>query len=174
MSRERVHIVLLVSVHWIDENGSAVLNRNKLLEHQGVETGHGRRRDEDVQPRVRHVPQLLCTQAQLHIVDSVQKLEVEDVRAEQQRPDEAQRSQHLLNSLQAPPKEQQLKTKLRIIKFQVSTIRSLTIMLLQVFFFFFSDYRRRSRRAKADELGSTGCCSGVFTFSRAGPTSTRL
>jgi len=111
LSRERVHIVLLVSVHWIDENGSAVLHRNKLLEHQGVETGHGRRRDEDVQPRVRHVPQLLCTQAQLHIVDSVQKLEVGDVRAEQQRPDEAQRSQHLLNSLQAPPKEQQLKTQ---------------------------------------------------------------
>jgi hypothetical protein len=44
-------------------------------------------------------------------MDSVQKLEVGDVRAEQQRPDEAQRSQHLLNSLQAPPKEQQLKTQ---------------------------------------------------------------
>ncbi len=65
-------------------------------------------------------------------------------------------------------------TELRIIKFQVSTIRSLTIMLLQVFFFFFSDYRRRSWRVKADELGSTGCCSSVFTFSRAGPTSARL
>jgi cytokinin dehydrogenase len=33
--------------------------------------------------------------------------------------------------------------ELRIIKFQVSSIRSLTIMLLQVFFFF-SNYRRRS------------------------------
>ncbi len=64
-------------------------------------------------------------------------------------------------------------TELRIIKFQVSSIRSLTIMLLQVFFFL-SDYRRRSWRAKADELGSTGCCSSVFTFSRAGPTSARL
>ncbi len=42
------HIVLLVSVHWIDENGSTVLHRNKLLEHQGVESGHGRRRDEHV------------------------------------------------------------------------------------------------------------------------------
>jgi len=65
-------------------------------------------------------------------------------------------------------------TELRIIKFQVSTIRSLNIMLLQVFFFFLSDYTRRSWRAKADELGSTGCCSSVFTFSRAGPTSARL
>jgi hypothetical protein len=36
-------------------------------------------------------------------VDPVQKLEVGDVRAEHERPDEAQRSQHLLNSLQAPP-----------------------------------------------------------------------
>ncbi len=62
-------------------------------------------------------------------------------------------------------------TELRIIKFQVSSIRSLTIRLLQVFFFL-SDYRRR---AKDDELGSTGCCcSSVFTFSRAGPTSARL
>jgi len=42
-------------------------------------------------------------------VDPVQKLEVRDVLAEQERPDEAQRSQHLLNSLQTPPKEQQQK-----------------------------------------------------------------
>jgi hypothetical protein len=49
-------------------------------------------------------------EAQLHIVDPLQKLEVGDVRAEQEPPDEAQRSQHLLNSLQAPPKEQQQKT----------------------------------------------------------------
>jgi len=83
----------------LDRREWVVLHRNKLLEHQGVESGHGRCRDEDVQPRVRHVPQLLCTQAQLHIVDSVQKLEVGDVRAEQERPDEAQRSQHLVNSL---------------------------------------------------------------------------
>ncbi len=90
---------------------SAIFYRNKLLEHQGVESGHGRRRDEDVQPRVRHIPQLLCTQAQLHIVDPVQKLEVGDIRAEQERPDEAQRSQYLLNSLQAPSNEQQQKTQ---------------------------------------------------------------
>jgi hypothetical protein len=48
---------------------------------------------------------------QLHIVDPVQKLEVGDVHVEQERPDEAQRSQYLLNSLQAPSKEQQQKTQ---------------------------------------------------------------
>ncbi len=47
-------------------------------------------------------------------------------------------------------------TELRIVKFEVSSIRSLTIMLLQVFFFFLSDYRRTSWRGKADELGSRG------------------
>jgi hypothetical protein len=44
-------------------------------------------------------------------VDPIQKLEVGDVRAEQERPDEAQRSQYLLNSLQAPSNEQQQKTQ---------------------------------------------------------------
>jgi hypothetical protein len=77
-------------------------------------------------------------------VDSVQKLEVGDVRAEQERPDEAQRSQHLLNSLLTKATATKNTTELRIIKFQLSTIRSLNIMLLQVFFFFLSDYTRRS------------------------------
>jgi hypothetical protein len=47
-SQEWIHIVLLVSVHWIDDNGFVVLHKNKLLEHQGVESGHGRCRDDHV------------------------------------------------------------------------------------------------------------------------------
>jgi hypothetical protein len=44
-------------------------------------------------------------------VDPVQKLEIGDIRVEQERLDEVQRSQHLLNSLHAPPKEQQKHNK---------------------------------------------------------------
>jgi hypothetical protein len=44
-------------------------------------------------------------------VDPVQKLEVGDIRAEQEQSNEAQRSQYLLNSLQAPLNEQQQKTQ---------------------------------------------------------------
>jgi hypothetical protein len=35
-------------------------------------------------------------------------------------------------------------------------------MLLQVFFFFLNDYRRRSWRAKADELGVYGMLQQCF------------
>lgn len=67
---------LLVLIHGVDEDGSARLAPQDALEHAPIKVGDPRSGDEQVEPRVRNVPQVLGPELQLGLVDPVQEFHV--------------------------------------------------------------------------------------------------
>ena len=90
---------LLGFVHRVDKNGAAELLAGNGLEHKRVEPINGRRRHKDVEPGMWDFPQPLRSQLHLHLMHSVQKLEVSRILLKQQTTVEAQRRHHALHHL---------------------------------------------------------------------------
>lgn len=91
---------LLVPVHGVDEDGPARLVPQDALEHAPIEVGNPRPGDEQVEPRVGNVPQVLGPELQLGLVDPIQEIHVRDVGGEHGRRYKVEIFQQILHFLQ--------------------------------------------------------------------------
>ncbi len=97
---EIIHTYLLVFVERIDKNWATEVLADELLEDLLIKVWNRWARYQQIDPWVwQSLPQSLRGQGQLHIMDSVQELEVGNISSEDERWNVVQGSQHLLHFL---------------------------------------------------------------------------